>query len=765
MSPRWSVFELGVVRAAGFGFGLVEGLAAPALYDATVEHARITAELDAAERAYLAATRVPRPAGPEDVHHTGRCLRRLRQRQPIGPDAPMPPDLADAAFAERWNVLCARLRDSAGPLGDAYAEALASARDHLDRSLRDDVVRAALVLLTPEILDTAVRILLRRPPTGAAPNQRERKMAAFLQRLAAKCETNGVAGPIGYARLGAGTVPLPERAAHRGFLAYWAARELAGIWLDGADLGGRSRRPGSRAPTLPARSPAARYVRAVAAGRLDPRPERLRELHRRDLLWVGGFAVPAGEPDALAALGAVAAGLPDAAAGALVRRLADAAAAFAAGDATTKLDVSARVGRLLGERGVDASRRGAGALYADRVPLYQETYDPRLALCLDAPARDRLAARLAPVLDVAAAAGVQAWCAARDRFTEAWRAAFGAAARRSLTDVLSALEIQREQPVTGTPVAGELAALVADRWDGVSRTVLLPPADVSRLASPVGPAPPVLLSPDLHFDTTDPERVRRADAPIIVGELHWGLQGLTNLCSLLPNRDTLSGATRRWLGATVPELVHVATSQRFGKLCYLELLPHTLELSGPATSADRALRTDQLDVLDDGSVVVRDSGARIALLLGDPQGRLQSPLGVPSAAWPTVDLGPFTPRVVVGDVIVQRATWRLPAGALAADASPGLPRYSAAVRAMLGRGVPRRCFAGTAGERKPFYLDLASPHLVDLLLAEAKGGPVRLTEMLPGPGRLWQDAGADRRVCEVRLAVRRSTGPEPGRRG
>ncbi|HZM76527.1 MAG TPA: hypothetical protein VFC19_12415 [Candidatus Limnocylindrales bacterium] len=719
----WSLFELGVVRAAGFGFPLADRLADPILLEHALASVCLATELRKAAQIH------------PDLH-------RVARGQPLPDNAPAP-----AEFVKRWNELCHRRDELASTLEDSYLRALSQARTHLDECLRDEKVRAALILLTPQILDTAVRALLRRAPAAAAPNQHERKAVAFVQRLAAKCETNGTAGPIGYALLGDSTISVPEKPHHQGFLAFWAVRELTRAWIAQADLTGRPRRLGARAAMLRRDSPAARYARAVATGRLNPDRDRLHELHRQDLVWAGDLTLPAAEPDTLASLETVAGRL-----GPSTQALRDAAGRFAhAPDARSKLAASAEAEQLLREAGVDPARRGAGQLYADRAPLYQETYDPDLTIHFGQAARDRLASRLAPILDLAAAAGAQAWSAAGQRFAATWPETFGDRQPRPLPEVLSRLDIHLPCPVTDTPVAHALSALALRRWNGVAEHVVLDPADlVGLLPERVG-TPAILLSPDLHFDTADRELVQRGQAPAVLGELHWGLQGLGNLCCLLPSRAELTAAARGWLAGMRTELVHVATADRYGKLCYLELLPRTLELTGPATDPDSALAADEFLIAADGGVTVH--GTPVALLLGDPQGRLQSPLGVPSAAWPTISFGSFTPRISVGDVVVQRATWQVPPGVLGPHEPAGLPRYLSIVDDLLRRGIPRRGFAAIDGERKPFYVDLASPHLVDLLAAEAKGRPVRLTEMLPGPEGLWQPLGGQRRVCEIRLAA------------
>src|SRR5690606_7331607 len=239
---HWRPFGLGVVRAAGFGFDLVDGLAEPDLYHTARRWSEVRRELDQAAAAFrAAAAAAPRITVSEQMRAARRGLRRIDRRQPLAPGDPVPDRIADHPggheFRDWWNARCEESVRLAGQARHAYAAGLRSARGHLDSSLREPRVRAALTLLTPEILETAVRALLRRPPQAPAPNQAERKAVAFLQRLAAKCETNGIAGPIGYATLGPPQVPVPAASGHRGFVAFWAVvalvRQALRRWADG----------------------------------------------------------------------------------------------------------------------------------------------------------------------------------------------------------------------------------------------------------------------------------------------------------------------------------------------------------------------------------------------------------------------------------------------------------------------------------------------------------------------------------------------------
>ncbi|MFD7659334.1 hypothetical protein ACFV4N_35615 [Actinosynnema sp. NPDC059797] len=757
----WRALPLAVVRSAGFPATLVDRLADPELL-AAIDRARTArAELDALAAVFDRAAAEGSATGPDQVRVVRTTVRAVHRRRALPEPAFLPAGLgtgSDAGFAARWAEQV-RARDEAEvAVGAAFPTTLAAARAHLARELTEPRLREALYLLTPEILDNAVRSLLRRPPKGPAPNQNERKVVAFAQRLATKCETNAFLGPIAYATTGE---PVGGPAERRGFLAFRVAQELLRAASARLDPHRLTWRRGPGASHLPAGSSVRSAVDAAVAGRTGAVPaEVLRALRAKDVIWADELLVPTSEPDALASIGRAARALGDHDLAAVHDRLRECASTFATADAEGKAKAVAVAEGVLADVGVDAGRTGHGRLYADRSVLYEDDHEPDLGITLSPDGLDRIVHRLAPVLHVAATAGRQAWETARERFATEWAARHGEAAELPLAEVLRTLPTSFEAPLSATPAARALHDEVLRQWDGLSDHVVLDPvplrAAVDSTGRGTGGDEPLLMSPDLHFDTADRRAVADGSAPVVVGEIHAGLQALGNLCAFVADRDALAEAVRRWVG-TGPELVHVATRSRFGKLCFLELLPRTLELSGPAAAGRDRLGVDDLAVRADGTVVDRHTGRRVLPLFGDPDAATQTPIGPPSCALPRITLGARTPRLSIGDVVVQRATWTVEAAELAApNGSDGVERYRTAARVLRDHGVPRRCFASFPDERKPVYVDLAAPHLVDLLVSTAKDGAVRLTEMLPVPDG-WQRGGV---ACELRFSV--TTGGDHG---
>ncbi|WP_406274756.1 lantibiotic dehydratase family protein [Actinacidiphila glaucinigra] len=118
--------------------------------------------------------------------------------------------------------------------------------------------------------------------------------------------------------------------------------------------------------------------------------------------------------------------------------------------------------------------------------------------------------------------------------------------------------------------------------------------------------------------------------------------------------------------------------------------------------------------------------------------------------------GPL-PRIRLGNVVVQRRTWRCTADQLPAT-TPGRPDHEwfLAWREWQRRmGLPRRVFASPGGEHKPLYVDFDAYPSVRLLDAAVRksASPVVLTEMLPGPDELWLRDDRNRYVTELTVEL------------
>jgi hypothetical protein len=168
------------------------------------------------------------------------------------------------------------------------------------------------------------------------------------------------------------------------------------------------------------------------------------------------------------------------------------------------------------------------------------------------------------------------------------------------------------------------------------------------------------------------------------------------------------------------------------------------------------------------SVVCDDAGT---LWLQDDQGRRRNPLALfgefltesmPDAFRPFAP-APHRPRVSVDRLVLAREQWRVTVGALAwASTSDEPARYRAVQRWACELGLPRHVFVRVEGERKPYYVDLSSPLLVNMIAAVVRtaardhaDSAMTITEMHPGPDEAWlpHGPGGARCLSELRIAI------------
>jgi hypothetical protein len=115
------------------------------------------------------------------------------------------------------------------------------------------------------------------------------------------------------------------------------------------------------------------------------------------------------------------------------------------------------------------------------------------------------------------------------------------------------------------------------------------------------------------------------------------------------------------------------------------------------------------------------------------------------------------PRIRLGDLVLQRRTWRIPP-----DELPNHPAGADDAERLLAwrrwqreRGLPRRVFAALGGEHKPQYVDFDSQMCVNLLETATRGttSAVVLSEMLPGPDEQTVGTDGSARVCELTVEM------------
>ncbi len=275
-------------------------------------------------------------------------------------------------------------------------------------------------------------------------------------------------------------------------------------------------------------------------------------------------------------------------------------------------------------------------------------------------------------------------------------------------------------------------------------------------------------SPDLMLAATDTEALRRGDFLAVLGELHPTANTTDQLFmhAAHPKPAVLRGyidddmpyrVVPQYL--TTDPLVNSRTAppDAHHSANYTYLGTGNQPGYGPARA--RQVPLGALRVHDeDGALVVRSLTDDFT---ADLPAVLDEYLSMATYnRFDLIDAPAYRPRVQIDGLVVARERWRVPLRAFAARDGLRLPAVLALVRELVEReGLPNPSFWVVSGERKPLYVDVTDPGLVDAAWAKVRrsrerdpDGRVDVSEMLPGPDGLWlRDALGRRYTSEFRL--------------
>jgi hypothetical protein len=277
--------------------------------------------------------------------------------------------------------------------------------------------------------------------------------------------------------------------------------------------------------------------------------------------------------------------------------------------------------------------------------------------------------------------------------------------------------------------------------------------------------------PDIMIAATDIDAIARDDYHLAMGELHMGMNTLNAALFLAQHPDPDSvlqmfetdvSETRiipippaGWQGLTTRTSPTLISSR--------DIL---VQVSNNVSHrpVHRTIPIGDLVIANDNGIVyacTRDGQLRIDLieLFAEALSLLTADL------FHILPLSEHSPRVTIDHLTVCRERWTFPVTDLSFSHEKNeAGRFLAARRWMHTYHLPRFIFVKTPVERKPFYVDLASPIYVELFVkaicrARNAGSemPIMVTEMLPEPHQAWLiDARGQRYTCELRcIAVDR----------
>jgi hypothetical protein len=275
--------------------------------------------------------------------------------------------------------------------------------------------------------------------------------------------------------------------------------------------------------------------------------------------------------------------------------------------------------------------------------------------------------------------------------------------------------------------------------------------------------------PDIMLAAESAEAILRGKVLYVLGEVHSGKNTLCHaaLVEQHPNRQELVEATQwdlsesclKIINTLADETTMVRTSESlFRPADYFlattaDSVPPTGNDSHPIS--DLVLR-EQGEELE---AVSRSNGRHFHIL--EAFSDLLFAFVMNKAKW--VPPSRHVPRVLIDKLVVHRETWRFHRDELdfAKEKDEG-QRFLGARKWMKTSGVPREMFVKSALEVKPFYVDMDSPVLVEILCrtvrrmtsASGAGEEIIFSEMLPGSKQLWlQDTEGAIYTSELRFAV------------
>jgi Lantibiotic dehydratase, N terminus len=327
---------------------------------------------------------------------------------------------------------------------------------------------------------------------------------------------------------------------------------------------------------------------------------------------------------------------------------------------------------------------------------------------------------------------------------------------------------------------GEVEKLFRQKWDNIlsigqqDSTVELKSHDLSDKVDKLFPElgagyyPVLYFCPDLMLASENAEAIRRGEMLYVLGEVHAGKNTLCHaaLVEQHPNRNDLVEATQWDLASACFKILNtqdatttVRTSE--GLLRPTDyLLATTPDAVAPSGYDCYPISGLMLSELGEAIEVVSPADGRRFPIL-EAFSNLLFAFVMNKASW----IAPLrhVPRVLIDKLVIHRETWRFRHDELDfALEKDEASRFLGARRWMKSHGLPQKMFVKSVLEKKPFYVDLESPVLMEILCRairrmNSSGGESEalvFSEMLPAPQQLWlQDTKGAGYTSELRFAV------------
>lgn len=278
-------------------------------------------------------------------------------------------------------------------------------------------------------------------------------------------------------------------------------------------------------------------------------------------------------------------------------------------------------------------------------------------------------------------------------------------------------------------------------------------------------------SPDLMISAGNIEEIQRGLFYLVLGELHLGFNTLASVTFFEqhPAQQELIRATE--LDITEPSVIPIPPRYMPGittRTTQGLVTPKDYRFAfSPDACLQHPSRTLSLGSLvieqQDDDLKARTRDGSLCLDLLDLFGGILAVLT--ADCFSLLPRARHRPRVTIDRLVVLRESWTFGAEELLwTRASSEAERFLGAWGWARRWGLPARVFVKLKGERKPMYVDMESPVLVELLgravrraagsNGTCEGEEVEVTEMLPEIEEAWlTDAAGQRYTSELRLVA------------
>lgn len=225
----------------------------------------------------------------------------------------------------------------------------------------------------------------------------------------------------------------------------------------------------------------------------------------------------------------------------------------------------------------------------------------------------------------------------------------------------------------------------------------------------------VFQSVDVQLAAADETALGEGDWLAVIGDMHPGANPLVQgvFAHRNPNPPAMLKLIRAAVGRPVPFLLPpfapgMGQDGRGVPLTDEDDIHLAVMADTRAQPPRRTWLPDEL-LVDGGDLV--DRGDELRVPLSDALGMAIFIAGV--RVFELLPDGEHAERVTVGDTVLRREGWNVPAAEIPRDAGD-LPAFAR------GHGMPRKLFAKSPLERKPMYLDVESPALARVLCRHAR---------------------------------------------